>query len=291
MKKLSVPVLYENQDILVLNKPSGISVTKDRSGAPWLMEILQKEFPTPEPLRLVHRIDKETSGVLLLAKHKPAQTFYTSGFSKQRFAKLYLALVQGPLPQNRGRIKAPLLRSRQNPQTMHVQPWKGKEAVTDWLKLMELGPFALLAVQPLTGRTHQIRVHLAHRGIPLALDPLYASPHPLMLSDYKKDYRPKRETPESPLISRLTLHAYQIQIPPLPTEPQTVRTFVAPLDKKFSATLKMLFKHARSCRTAENQDAELLQTILASQPLPFFSGEEPTTFPQTDIDTPSESDR
>jgi len=286
MKKDPIPVLYENRDILILNKPSGISVTKDRSGAPWLMEILQKQIPTSEPLRLVHRIDKETSGILLLAKNKPAQTFYTSGFSKQRFAKLYLAVVQGPLPQKRGRIKAPLLRSRQNPQTMHVQPWKGKEAVTDWLKLMELGPFALLAVQPLTGRTHQIRVHLAHRGIPLAVDPLYASPHPLMLSDYKKEYRQKRDTPESPLISRLTLHAYQIQIPPLPAEPGTVRTFVAPLDKKFSATLKMLSKHARHSTPAD-QEIRLLQTILAAEPLPFFSSEE-TTACQTDTDTSAE---
>lgn len=288
MKKASIPVLYENQDILILNKPSGISVTKDRSGAPWLMEILSEQISSPEPLRLVHRLDKDTSGVLILAKNKPAQTFYTSGFAKQRFAKLYLAIVQGPLPQNRGRIKAPLLRSRQNPQTMHVQPWKGKEAVTEWLNLMDLGPFALLAVQPLTGRTHQIRVHLAHRGIPLAIDPLYASPHPLMLSDYKKDYRPKRDTAESPLISRLTLHAYQIRIPPQPNEPEKVQTFVAPLDKKFSAALKMLFKHARHAPEDERKTG-LLQAVLASQPLPFISDEDSQTV-QMDTDTSAEID-
>jgi RluA family pseudouridine synthase len=286
MKKTLIPILYENQDLLILNKPAGISVTKDRTGAPWLMEILSKQIPTPEPLRLVHRIDKETSGVLLLAKNKLAQTFYTSGFAKQRFAKLYLALVQGPLPQTSGRIKAPLLRSRQNPQTMHVQPWKGKEAVTDWLKLMDLGPFALLAVQPLTGRTHQIRVHLTHRGIPLAIDPLYASPHPLMLSDYKKDYRTKRDAAEPPLINRLTLHAYQIQIPPHLRQPEKVETFVAPLDKKFSATLKMLFKHARYSPAME-QETRLLQGILSSQPLPFISSEAAQN-PRTDTDMSAE---
>ena len=107
MKKPSISILYENQDLLIINKPAGVSVTKDRAGAPWLLEILNSIRPSPEPWRLVHRLDKDTSGVLLLAKNKPAQSFYTAGFSRRHFPKLYLALVQGLIPKAADAFRTP----------------------------------------------------------------------------------------------------------------------------------------------------------------------------------------
>jgi 23S rRNA pseudouridine1911/1915/1917 synthase len=99
---------------------------------------------------------------------------------------------------------------------------------------------ALLAVEPITGRTHQIRVHLKSIALPLAIDPLYGSTRPIMLSDFKPDFRLKKGKTETPLIDRLTLHAYQLEIPLTDTKPTT---YIAKLDKKFAATIKALAKH------------------------------------------------
>ncbi len=118
---------------------------------------------------------------------------------------------------------------------------KGKESLTHWKLLADFGTVSLLSVSPITGRTHQIRVHLPHIGLPLAIDPLYGSSRPLYLSDFKADYRLARDQTEKPLIERLTLHAYQIQL--LKPEKDFPELFIAGLDKKFTATLKMLTKY------------------------------------------------
>ena len=268
MAKSDIDILFENDEILLIHKPTGISVTADRSGAPDILKLLHQQQTFSEPLRLVHRLDKETSGVLLIARHKDAQSRYSRLFAKRKVQKLYLAIVRGPLPYQHGSIKDPIARSQRNPQAMHIHPRLGKPSHTVWSQLADFGSLALVSAQIVTGRTHQIRIHFSHRGMPLAIDPIYGSANPLMLSSFKLDYRAKSDRDEPAMIDRLTLHAYQLTIPVGPEDAETTHTFVAGLDKKFASAIKLLNKHAGQSAPGFDDD-ETLQRILTAQPLPY----------------------
>lgn len=241
--KTQIEIIYQDDDIVVVNKPSGISVTKDRIGAAKLTDVLgeQLSHQLSSELRLVHRLDKATSGVMILAKNVEAQTRFTDYFRNRLVKKTYLTLVIGKTPGTQGRIDAPLTRRDKKAGLMCIAYKRGKEALTHWKLLADFGSVALLSVSPVTGRTHQIRVHLPHIGLPLAIDPNYGSSRPLYLSDFKTDYRLAKDQTEKPLIERLTLHAYQIQFSEAGRS--LPGCFIAALDKKFTATIKMLTKH------------------------------------------------
>ncbi len=266
MSNPKVEIIYQDNDIIVINKPSGISVTKDRSGMPELLDFLagQLEPQICRQLRLVHRLDKDTSGVMILAKTAKAQSQFSSSFEKRLVKKTYLALVTGIIRGNQGTIDISLVRSRKNPTLMCTTGKKGKKAVTEWNLLANFGTIALLAVKPITGRTHQIRLHLPGIGMPLAIDPLYGSKRALFLSDFKSDYRLASRQTERPLIERLTLHAYQIQL----SNPQTNHPaiFIAALDKKFKAAIKMLAKHSLKGQEAFRYP-DVFSRIINAKPL------------------------
>ncbi|MHC5060655.1 MAG: RluA family pseudouridine synthase [Planctomycetota bacterium] len=240
MSKKNIEIIYQDSDLVVINKPAGISSTADRTGAPDLLGVLQRQLGTEEKLRLIHRLDKFASGVMLIAQNRPTQSTMSSLFEKRQVKKTYLALAAGTVNRPGGTIKTPLAHSQKNPQVMRANPKRGKPAITRWRLLADFGPLVLVAAEPVTGRTHQIRVHLKNIHLPLAIDPLYGSQRPLMLSDFKPGYRPKKGKDEPALIDRLTLHAYQIEIPADLGKPTT---FVAKLDKKFAAVIKALAKY------------------------------------------------
>jgi len=243
MPKIKVEIIYQDSDIAVINKPSGLSVTKDRTGAPELVEIMSGQMD-PEPtgrLRLVHRIDKDTSGVMMLALNRQALRRFAGYFEKKLVRKTYLALAAGLVGAPEGRIELALSHSRKKGRLMQVDRKKGKKALTTWRLLADFGPVCLLAVSPVTGRTHQIRVHLNAVGLPLVIDPLYGNSEPMFLSDFKANYRLGKGKTEQPLIDRLTLHSYQMEI--LESQEEDRALFIAGLDKKFAAALKMLTKH------------------------------------------------
>lgn len=238
-----VQIIYQDDNILVANKPTGVSVTKDRSGDVQLVDLLAKQIGSgpAKKLRLVHRIDKLTSGILILAKNPETQSAISSSFEKRLVKKTYLAITTGIATSTQGQINAGITNNLKFPGKMCLTRRKSKKAKTNWKLLADFDFASLLAVSPVTGRTHQIRVHLPSIAMPLAIDPLYGSKRGIYLSDFKGNYRLAKGQTEPALMDRLTLHAYQITltIPPN-NEPQT---FVAPLDKKFKAVIKMLTKH------------------------------------------------
>ena len=178
---------------------------------------------------------------VIVARNLKTQSTLCRCFEKREVNKAYLAIVGGFVSERRGRISVSIGRSRKNPRLMCVVRKRGKAAITKYRFMADFGSAALLEVNPVTGRTHQIRVHLAHAGMALAIDPLYGgSTRPILLSDFKPGYR-RKETDERPLIERLTLHCYSIELPQ--TEVCRAGVFVAGLDKKFAATIKMLAKH------------------------------------------------
>jgi 23S rRNA pseudouridine955/2504/2580 synthase/23S rRNA pseudouridine1911/1915/1917 synthase len=198
-------------------------------------------------LRVVHRLDKDTSGVLLFAKNVSAQRHLSHQFQNNTIQKEYLALVRGRPQQAAGEIDAPLARHPASKERMAIVRHGGRRARTEWRVEETFRDLALLRVFPKTGKTHQIRVHLQSIGMPLAIDPLYNAPRGggaspgLLLSAFKRGYRATGRERERPLIDRLTLHAEKLRF----GDPAGANIeVVAPLPKDFRAVLNMLRKYA-----------------------------------------------
>ena len=200
--------IFEDRHLLVLDKPSGISVLKDRSGAECLWDQLKAHYPHP---RLVHRLDKGTSGVFLVALSTACQRQLTAAFARRQIRKHYLAVVAGHFPAGRTlTIALPLRRGRKSryrvaglreqiratPNGWHIAGDGGLEATTRVRTLATSERRSLLAVQPQSGRSHQIRVHLAWVGHAVVGDHLYGTP-----------------TAAEQAAPRLALHAHRLAIP------------------------------------------------------------------------------
>ncbi|MCA9416729.1 MAG: RluA family pseudouridine synthase [Candidatus Omnitrophica bacterium] len=163
-------VLHEDDHLRVLNKPSGYSVLKDNTGAASLADLYEDSFG--EPPLWVHRLDKGTSGVLLVARTPECRAELQRQFDKGTIEKTYLALVSGSPPKRKGTIDLPLEKARKG-RFRIASPGRGVESITDYEVVGVGATTSLLICRPKTGRTHQIRVHLQEHGSPLATDPLY----------------------------------------------------------------------------------------------------------------------
>jgi len=255
-KPAEIEVLYEDARCLVINKPAGIAVVPERDAREYpmmsgLMHYLQHDSPhaTGKPVRtmIVHRLDKDTTGALLIAKGVDAMRFYTQQFSERSVEKEYLAVVRGN-PPDELQVNDPLTGKGVRRGRVVVNRHTGRQAETLIRVEEAFRGFALVRAFPKTGRRHQVRVHLRSAGFPIIGDPLYSGTrhHPdfIYLSELKRKYVPKRNVPEKPLIEHQALHAHRLHFDTISDSGETHRVTVeAPLPDDIVRLLKTLRKY------------------------------------------------
>ena len=241
-------ILFSDENYVAINKPAGSPSIPGRDAEPSALEILAHQLNLPHSgpadprLRIIHRIDRDTSGLLLFAKHRAAQRHASEQFRARTVAKEYLALVTGNPAEDSGVIEAPIAPHPSSAKRMTIAR-QGHPSITHWQVERRFRAFTLLRVFPKTGKTHQIRVHLRSIGHPLAIDPLYnpTGPRTLLLSSFKRHYRAKPGQEERPLIDRLTLHARRLHLKNLDGQDLALS---AEIPKDLRATLNMLAKYS-----------------------------------------------
>lgn len=230
-------IIAETDDAVVLNKPSGVLSIPDREGKEASLKSLLRQLYGD--IFVVHRIDRDTSGLILFAKNEQAHKHFSLQFENRETRKIYLGLVLGQPPLPSGTIDAPIAEHpvRKGVMTIHRS---GKQAITDYEVLEELGPYTWMKFRIHTGRTHQIRIHLKDLGHPLAVDAYYGDGQPILLSSIKKKFNlSRKEDEERPLLNRLALHASELTIHGLDGQEWNL---TAPLPKDLKATLNQLEK-------------------------------------------------
>lgn len=233
-------VLHEDDDMLVIAKPAGLLVIPDRydRSIPNLHDLMTANG---EPVWVVHRLDRDTSGVIVLARTAEAHADLNVQFEGRGVRKRYLALCRGGHAAESGTIDLPIAPHTRIDGRMVVDRHRGKESVTDFRIVERFAGFALVEAWPKTGRTHQIRIHLAETGLPIVADPVYGDREAFRLSAIKRGYRESSE-PEKPLLARTALHAVSIELRH-PSSGATVR-FEAELPKDLRSAVQALRKYA-----------------------------------------------
>ena len=232
-------IIFENDGFIVLNKPSGLLSIPDRFGKdPSLKSILAERY---DKIFTVHRLDKDTSGIIVFAKEEESHKYLSKLFEGRSVEKYYLGLVSGLLMTKEGNIDAPIM-EHPGKTTLMMTHKKGKPSSTDYKVLDEFGLYSWVEFQIHTGRTHQIRVHMKHIGNPIVCDSLYGDGQPVLLSTIKRKFKlSKSEFEERPLLNRLALHSHRLNFTGLDGEQYK---FEAPLQKDLKALLQQLKKNS-----------------------------------------------
>lgn len=213
-------ILYRDALMLIIDKPAGLPVHAGPRGGDHLEQFFDVlRFGLPNPPALAHRLDRDTSGCLILGRHRKALRKLGQLFSSGQIHKTYWAIVEGRPPEPEGRIDLPLIKQSTSKRSwwMKVDP-NGQETVTDYRVLAEAEGLSWLELKPRTGRTHQIRVHCAALGCPIVGDPVYGTE--------------KSKTEKMPM----QLHARAIEVPLYPKRDPI--TAIAPPPPHFAVNLK-----------------------------------------------------
>jgi 23S rRNA pseudouridine1911/1915/1917 synthase len=227
-EKIPLDIVFENSDLIVVNKPAGMVVHPSPGhDKGTLVHAALGHIPELEGIGgeerpgIVHRLDKDTSGLIVIAKNDLAHRWLQDQFKSHKVEKIYLALVDGRPPTPSGRVEAPIGRNTTHRKLMAVVPLeKGRQAISEYRTLENFPAHTLLEVHPLTGRTHQIRVHMAFLTCPVVADVVYGKRKPTVA------------------LKRHFLHAYRLKIV-LPAEKEA-RVFEAALPKDLQGVLDYL---------------------------------------------------
>jgi 23S rRNA pseudouridine1911/1915/1917 synthase len=222
-------IVYEDTQIVAINKASGIAVLPDRwdDSREHLNEML------PYRVWVVHRIDRDTSGLVVFAKTEQAHQKLSNLFETHKIQKNYLAIVQGRPAWDETICELPLSPNGDRSHRTIIDAGRGKPSTTHFKLIGSIGTYSLIQAQPVTGRTHQIRVHLSALGHPIICDPLYGSSAPVYVSSIKRAWKGD-SFEERPIMNRTGLHAYSIQLPEL--------QLVASLPKDMKALIHQMEK-------------------------------------------------
>lgn len=236
--KLSELLIFENDDLVALNKPSGLLSIPDREGEEVSLKSLLQEKYTK--IFTVHRLDRDTSGLIVFAKNEATHKHLSQQFEGRLTKKIYAGLVLGSPAEIKGSINLPLAENMVQRGVMIVNR-RGKESLTDYEVMEDFGLYSWMQFQIHTGRTHQIRVHMKEIGHPIVCDEVYGDGKPVLLSSLKKKKFKlgKDVLEERPLLSRLALHAYQLTFTTLQGEKKEL---TAELPKDLRATIQQLQK-------------------------------------------------
>lgn len=230
-------IIFENEDFVAVNKPAGLlSIPASDGKDVSLKDLLKTKYNS---IFTVHRLDFETSGVIIFAKNEASHKFLSQEFESRTVIKNYLGIVHGTLLQKKGSIDVAVAKHFSKKNIMVVDK-KGKPSLTDYEVLEEFGSYSLVQFQIHTGRTHQIRVHMQYLGHPVVCDNLYGNAEPVLISSFKKKFKlSKSEEEEKPILSRLALHSSCLKINDANGNGYTIE---APLPKDMKALLQQLRK-------------------------------------------------
>jgi 23S rRNA pseudouridine955/2504/2580 synthase len=228
-------LLFENDDYIVVNKPPFVASLDERGGS-GEVNILRLAKQYSPDAQVCHRLDKETSGAIVIAKHPEAYRSVAMQFEKRRVKKLYHAIVDGQFVFNDLLVDLPILNDGNKSVTIDRK--EGKRAETYFNSIKQYRHYTLVECKPITGRMHQIRIHLATQRAAICGDIMYKG-KPVFLSTIKKGYRISKDDEEQPIMKRFALHARQIVFKGMDDEEINIE---APYPKDFATLIKLLDK-------------------------------------------------
>lgn len=233
--KLQDLIIYEDDHLIVVNKPPFISSLDDREGGE--INILRLAKSYHEDAQICHRLDKETSGAMIIAKDPETYRFVSMQFEHRQVKKVYHAVVDGTHVFNELFIELPILNVGKGNVT--ISRIEGKRAETYFQSLVYFKHYTLIEARPVTGRMHQIRIHLATQRASISGDDMYGG-KPVFLSQIKRNYRLAKDEVEQPIMKRFSLHSREVTFKISETE---TKTFTAEYPKDFGVLLKLLEKN------------------------------------------------